>query len=281
MKTLFKLTILVAVVGAVCAAFVFPEKVKLYAGTGKRLIQEKIDEAQGLETKLALLETKVYGLDREIVRLKTEVVRRQVDVEYLEDLINEKEESHGKLKKALEHASELLEENRETYRIGSRIYEHDDVSRDAAEKLKIYKIQSETLGNLKETLKTKRTTLDMARDNVTNAEGVKHELIAKVRFLKADLEKYKAKEVFAETVKSDDMAAEFKTEIGKTQQLLAEFEKQLEVKDRILDERIRVNGEYIGGIDYTSPKLMEDGDVAAEIQATLRITKKVAESGDL
>jgi len=281
MKTLFKLFVLVAVVVAVGAAFVFPEKVKLYAGTGKRLIQEKIDEAQGLETKLALLETKVYGLDREIISLKTEVVRRQVDVEYLEDLINEKSENHDKLESSLEHASELLEEGRETYRIGSRIYERDEVSRDAAEKLKIFKIQSETLDNIKETLETKRSTLKMARDNVTNAECVKGELIAKVRFLKADLEKYKAKEVFAETVNTDDLAAEFKTEIGKTQKLLAEFEKQLEVKDRILDERIRVSGEYIGGIDYSSPKFSPDGDVAAEIQACLKISRKVAESGDL
>jgi hypothetical protein len=209
------------------------------------------------------------------------VVRRQVDVEYLEDLIGEKDESHQKLESALERASELLEEGRESYRIGGRTYDRDEVERDAAEKLKIYKIQGETLDNLKETQRTKQSTLEMARSNVANAECVKAELIAKVRFLKADLEKYKAKEIFAESVNSGDLAAEFTTEIGKTHKLLAEFEKQLEIKDRILDERIRVNGEYVGGIDYTAPKIDSDGDVASEIQAILKITKKVAESGDL
>lgn len=269
MKAILKLIAVAAVAVAAVGFFVFPEKLKLYAGTGKRIIQEKLDEAQGLDTKLALLETKVHGLDREIVRLKTEVIRRQVDVEYLGDLISEKEEAHDKLKVAMMRAHELLAGDRKEFRINGHTYQRDAVARDAAEKLKIFKIQAETLDNLRATLETKKNTLGMARENVANAESIKTELIAKVRFLKADLEKYKAKEVFAETAQTGDLAAEFKTEIGKTQKMLAEFENQLEVKDRILDERIRVNGEYIGGIDYTLPVTAGDVDVVAEIEACL------------
>ncbi len=270
MKTILKLSVLAVVVATAVGFFIFPEKIKLYAGTGKRLIQEKIDEAQGLETKLALVETRVCSLDREIHRLNTEMVRRQVDVEYLENLISEKEETHETLRQAMKRASALLAEGEETYRISGRTYTHSEVSRDAAEKLKIFRIQSETIENLKHTLNTKMNTLQMARENVVNAESIKGELIAKVRFLKADLEKFKAKEVFAETVNSDSMTAEFKTEIGKTQKMLADFEKQLEVKERILDERIRISGDYVGGIDYTSPRIGADEDVAAAIEACLQ-----------
>lgn len=270
MKTILKLSILTVVVATAVGFFIFPEKIKLYAGTGKRLIQEKIEEAQSLETKLALVETRVCGLDREINRLNTEMVRRQVDVEYLEALIGEKEEAHNNLRRAMKLASELLAEGEETYRISGRTYTHAEVSRDAAEKLKIFRIQQDTIDNLRQTHSTKTNTLQMARDNVANAESIKGELIAKVRFLKADLEKFKAKEIFAETVNAGDLAAEFKTEIGKTQKMLADFEKQLDVKERILDERIRINGDFVGGIDYTSPKVIVGEDVAAAIEACLQ-----------
>ncbi len=269
MKTIFKLGVLSVIVVAVVAAFVYPEKVKLYAGTGKRMIQEKLDEAQGLETKLSLLETKVGGLDGEIARLKTEVIRPQVDVAYLEDLVDEKKQTHAGLRKALERASILLDEGKETYRIGGREYPRGSVERDAAEKLKIYKIQTETLDNLQETLRTKVHTLKLAGENVSNASALKAELIAKVRLLKADLEKYKAKEVYAETLKTDDLCAEFKTEMGRTQAMLSELEKQIAVKGRLLDERIRVGGNYIGGIDYTASKIFFEGDVSSEIEAFL------------
>jgi len=270
MKTILKLSVLTVVVAAAVGFFIFPEKIKLYAGTGKRLIQEKIEEAQGLETKLALVETRVCSLDREINRLNTEMVRRQVDVEYLEDLVSEKVEAHENLRRAMKSASELLAEGRENYKINGRTYTHAEVSRDASEKLKIFRIQSETIDNLNQTLNTKKNTLQMARENVVNAESIKGELIAKVRFLKADLEKFKAKEVFAETKSTGDLTAEFKTEIGKTQKMLADFEKQLNVKERILDERIRINGDFVGGIDYTSPRVIIDEDVAAAIEACLQ-----------
>ena len=52
----------------------------------------------------------------------------------------------------------------------------------------------------------------------------------------------------------------------------AEFEKQLEVKERILDERIRVNTDYVGGIDYTMPRVSPDTDVVAAIEACLQET---------
>ncbi len=274
MKTIFKLFILSVVVVGVVGALVYPEKLKLYAGTGKRIIQEKIEEAQGLETKLALLETKVSGLKREIEKLKTDVIRRQVDVEYLEGIIAEKEEASGRLRETLERASRLLADGKEAYLIGGREYSHGEVSRDAAEKLKIFRIQGETLENLAETLRTKKGTLEMARENVTNAENVKVELTAKVMFLKAELEKYKAKEIFAETVNAVDLAHEFKTEIGKTQKMLADFEKQLDMKDRILEERIRINGDYVGGIDYSKPGVSSDRDVVADIEACFEEIEK-------
>jgi len=272
MKTLFKMGVLVVVIGVVVGALVFPDKLALYAGTGKRFIEEKIDEAQSMETKLALLETKVAGLDDEIVRLKEEVIRRKVDVESIEGMIESKSAAHERLRRGLERASELLAEGKGEYDICGRIYSREEVSRDAADKLRIFKIQSETLRNLQTTLETKLRTLEMAEANVDRGESVKTELVAKLRCLQADVEKYKAKQIYAETLNTDDSTAELNTELGLTQKMIAEFEKKLQVKDRILDEKIRVNNDYIGGIDYESPAVIyyEEGDISVEIKAMLR-----------
>jgi peptidoglycan hydrolase CwlO-like protein len=240
---------------------------KVFADTGKRMIEEKINEAQSMETKLNLLETQIHGLDEEIMDLKTEVVRRKVDVEYMQRILSEKELNLMELKESLDKAAKLLEQQRDYYVIGHRRYSFEEVSRDAAEKLKLYKIQEETLGNLKRTLETKGKTLVLAEQNVAKGESVKAELNAKLKHLDAQLERYKAKEIYAETVRVDDTGVEFKTLIGKTQKMLSEFEKQLEVKDRLLEERIRLGGEYVGGIDYEAPNEPESAeDIAGEIK---------------
>lgn len=265
MKTIIKFSVFLILSFTAAVAVLNWDSFKVFADTGKKMIEEKINEAQSMETKLSLLETRIAGLDREIYDLKTEVVRRKVDVEYMDKIVGEKQNALIDLKDALERASALLEQNREYYVIGGRKYSYNEVARDAAEKLKLYKVQEETLTNLDRTLDTKRKTLVLAEENVAKGQSIKTELNAKVKYLKAQVERYKAKEVYAETVKIDDTSAEFKTLIGKTQKMLAEFEKQLEVKDRVLDERIRLGGEYIGGIDYNQEGVPHSDDIAEEI----------------
>ena len=195
------------------------------------------------------------------------MVRRKVDVEYMEKIVNEKDVNLLNLKDALDRAADLLADQKDYYKIGGRRYTYAEVARDASEKMKLYKVQEETLVNLKRTLDTKVKTLVLAEENVTKSESIKGELRAKVKFMRAQLERYKAKEVYAETVQVDDTHFEFKTLIGQTQKMLTDFEKQLEVKDRLLDERINLGGGYVGGIDYdTTHENLSEDDIAGEIK---------------
>jgi len=267
MKTLIKFSVFMILSFTAVVAIMNWDSFKIFAHSSKRMIEEKLNEAQTMSDKLSFLESKIEGLDREIYDLKTEVVRREVDVEYMDKIVKEKQISLIDLKNSLELASELLAKHRDYYVFSGRRYTFNEVGQDAAEKMKIFKIQEETLNNLKKTLDTKRKTLAIAEKNVAKGESLKGEVCAKVKFLKAQLERYSAKAVYAETIKSEDTGAEFKTLIGKTQNMLAEFEKQLEVKDRLLDERIRLGGEFMSGIDYTteSGAAPGEGDIAEEI----------------
>jgi hypothetical protein len=271
MKTIIKFSIFTVLAVTSVFAILNWDSFKVFADTGKRMIENKINEAQSMETKLSLLQTRITGLDKEIYDLKTEVIRRKVDVEYMGKIVSDKESALFELKDALKQASTLLEDHRDSYVIGRRKYTFEEVARDAEEKLKLCRIQEETLKNLKRTLDTKLKTLALAEENVIKGEGMKGELTAKLKFLKAQVERFKAKEVYAETIKVEDPTSqEFKTLIGKTQKMLAEFEKQLAVKDRLLDERIRLSGDYVGGIDYSDKGETDSDDIAGEIEGYFR-----------
>jgi len=271
MKTLFKFALFSVLTVTAAAAVLNWDDFKAVASTGRKMIERKIDEVQGMETKLSILREKVAGLGKEILELKTDLVRRQVDVEYMEKIVDEKRRALARLETALEQASRLLAEPRDTYLIGGRAYSREAVSRDAEEKMKLYKIRKETLANLEKTLETKRKTLEMARRNVERGESMKAELAAKVKFLEARVDRYKAKEVYADTVKVEDPSVEFKTLLGRTRKMLDEFERQLAVKDRLLDERIRLGGDYTCGIDYAAKAEEEGGtaDLTVEIARCL------------
>src|SRR5262245_43556238 len=55
------------------------DKIKLYGATGERIIQEKIDGACSVSTKLELLKTKVHELDAEVARLEQDAIARRVE----------------------------------------------------------------------------------------------------------------------------------------------------------------------------------------------------------
>ena len=54
----------------------------------------------------------------------------------------------------------------------------------------------------------------------------------------AKLERYKARQYYAEAVAMDFDARDFNTEIGDARQSLAKFEQKLDIKNQLLDERV-------------------------------------------
>lgn len=219
---------------------------------GKKKVAEKINELQGMSAQLNRIESKVSQLDTEILELKQAAVRDQIEVERLESDIDERQGGLDKLKGSLERAHSLLETEEEYFRIGSATYSRDEVERDVAEKIALYKVQDETLAHLRQTYVTHRNAKTIAQENVRRGQAVKIDLESKIRLLRAKLERYKAREIYAETVAVDFDAEDFNTGIGEARQLFARFDKDLEVKNRLLDERMRINATSgsVTGIDY-------------------------------
>jgi len=237
---------------------------------GKATIESQINEFQGMTAELGKIEGRVQSLEDEVRRLKELAIRQEVEVEHLERETIERQAALERLRKNLEKAQTLLAGGGDRFVIAGVSYSRAEVERDVSDKIDLYKVQQETLAQLEQTLQTHRGALELSRENVVRGEALRADLQGKVRLLQARLEKHRAREVYAEAVACDFNAREFNTEIGEVRSLFAKFETKLDVKGRMLDERMKLTaGSKVGGIDYEAPERKATQDVASKLSQLL------------
>lgn len=256
-------TILLGAVGAGALGLLYgKDQVVAWAKQGKESIKNGIDEIQGMNAELCSIQARVGDLEGEVRRLKENAIREEVEVQHLDAETQQRQKQVEKLKANLEKAQSLLTSGGERFRIGSAEYARAEVERDVSDKIELYKVQQETLGQLQATLDTHRSALALARENVSRGEALRTELSSKVRLLQAKLEKHQAREVYADAVATDLDARDINTQIGEVRSLFAKFETKLEVKSRMLDERMKVaSNSRVSGIDYEA----KDGSVSKNV----------------
>ena len=268
--SLFRLGMLATLVGGSTFALVGPDRIKQVFDDGKESVLEAIDGAQSMESKLKQIHKQISSLDQETRHLKEEAIRRRVESERLSLEVGERERSIEKRANVLERVSDLLAESRDQYVIGRTVYSREEVEKDAAEKLNLYNIQAETLKSLRETLATKQKAMAIARENVGRAAALRVELQGKVGLLEAQLQKYRAKETFAATVDEVLDTSDLDSDLARARELIDSFERDLEVKDRMLDERLNGSPDQpAGGINYEALD-QEDENLVGRIQSALR-----------
>lgn len=246
------------------------DQVVRWVRQGKQKIETQINEFQGMTAELGKIQDRVDTLEDEVRRLKEQAIHEEVEVDHLERETGERRTSLERLHKNLEKAQSLLSGGGDRYVIGGASYARAEVERDISEKIDLYRVQEETLGQLEQTLETHKAALVMARENVVRGETLRAELQGRVRLLQAKLEKHRAREVYAEAVASEFDAQEFNTELGEVRQLFAKFETKLDVKSRMLDERMKLaSGSRVGGIDYEAPDQPSPKDVASKLSQFL------------
>lgn len=238
------------------AAAVFgPEQVRHWAENGKQTVEQKLKQCHTLENDLNQIRAKVASLDQEILELKEKTLSETVQIEGLQQEIQDRSAGVESLRENLERAEALLDGNLLQFRIRGLTYSREEIEADVQEKMHLYQVQRDTLRQLRETLEVRTGALALLQENTQRGESLREELQGKVRLLEAGLEKFRAREAYAEAVTTDFDAQEFSTEIGDARQALAHFEQKLEVKNRMLDERLKITAEHgsVAGIDYTAP----------------------------
>ncbi len=250
-------------------AFLGGDRVKLYYESGKEAIVSAIDEAQGMDAKLRLIQTQINSLDDEERRLKRDAIENVVELEALRHDIEVRENSIAKQSALLDRVSKMLAEDATHFTISGRSYDRAAIERDAAEKLAVFTVQKDTLANLKETLGTKEKAQSMAAENVSRAAALRVELKSQLALLSAQLEKYRAKQDFAATVEEVVDTDQIDSALARAKEMIRDFSKDLEVKDRMLDEQLKhANTQPNSGIPYDG-EVSDASDLAVRIRAAL------------
>lgn len=250
-------------------AFLGGDRVKLYYENAKESVMSAIDEAQGMEAKLGLIHTQIESLDAEERRLKHDSIRNTIDVDALRSDIENRKASLAKQADLLERVSAMLGSGESHYVIAGRSYDRASVERDATEKLAVYTVQKDTLASLEETLSTKEKAQVMAAENVGRAAALRVELKAQVALLEAKLEKYRAKQDFAATVEEVVDTGDIDSALARAKEMMRDFSKDLEVKDRMLDEQLKgAESQPSTGISYDE-SAVSSADLPARIRAVL------------
>lgn len=269
--SLFRIGMLATLVGGSTFALVGPDRIKAYFHDGKEKLLSAIDEAQGMESKLGMIREQIKGLDDEARRLKKEAITRRVESERLREEVANREAALDQRARVLETVSNLLDRGQPSYAIGRVTFTRAEVEQDAAEKLSLYNVQQETLKSLRETLATKEKAQAIAEENVGRAEALRAELLSKVGLLEAQLQKYRAKETFAATVEEVIDTSDLDSDLARARELIQEFESDLEVRARMLDERLNGTSEQPrGGIDYEALERGNDTDLVGRIRTALQ-----------
>ncbi|MBI4881018.1 MAG: hypothetical protein HY812_15375 [Planctomycetes bacterium] len=268
--SLFRLGVLATLIGGSTLALVGPQRIKMYFDEGKDSVLEALDDAQSMESKLGMIRKQIGSLDQEIRHLKGEAVKRRIESEHLHAEVQERERSLAQRSSVLEKASDLLALNKDRYVIGRMVYDRAEIEADAQEKLGLYNVQAETLASLKETLATKEKAQAIAEQNVTRAAALRVDLESRVGLLEAQLQKFRAKETFAATVDEILDTSGLDSDLARAREMIKSFERDLEVKDRMLDERLSSGPEQPqGGIDYEALQA-NDEDLVGLIRSALR-----------
>lgn len=251
-RFVLKTAVLTSLAAGVAAATFGPRTVADWARESTDAVTSHFQDIQGLQPELQRIESKVAALDDEIIELKEIAFREEVEIRQLQIDISDRQATVEHLRTNLERADSLLDTELSTFKIRGITYGRDEIEKDLEEKMRLYKVQRDTLSQLREILSTRENALTLAQENVQRGEVLREELTGRVRLLHAQLERYQAREVYAEAVANDFNAQEFNTGIGEARQLLAKFEHKLEVKNRMLDDRMRVaaGSESAAGIDY-------------------------------
>jgi hypothetical protein len=245
------------------------DKIKLYGATGERIIQEKIDGACSVSTKLELLKTKVRELDAEVARLEQDAIARRVECDGASARVHEADVSIAHQKQILARAAELLDENQATYEIAGRRYARSDVEADARAKLDACSSAERVLEDEKKIVQVKEKTLALAQAHLERARTRRGELSQAVRSLEARISEQQAKRALAEALDAQPISVEVQGELAKAERLAKEVQTKLEVEERVLDERLAQKNGPTGQIDYEPAKKAEAQDVSHAIRAHL------------
>lgn len=228
-------TLITAVVAATFGMFVFGTSFWSYVKSSANSVRETVKASVPLDVQIQTAHDMVEGILPQIREQKQMVAKQQVELKYLEEAISSTSKDLESQKRAILAMREMLDEGKQTYKFARHSYSSAEVESDVAQRFERFKIAEDALSREQKVYEAKRKALRSNELALDNMFGQKKNLEVQVVQLQARLNQIKATES-VNSLEIDD------SQLVRTRNMIHELNKQLDVKERMLD----AEGEFVG-----------------------------------
>ena len=232
---MLKKVIIGASVVAVVGGMVFGRDSWSYLTTSVSSVRQAIKREVPIEFEVQRARDLVAQVDGEIRKCLHLIAEEEVNVEDLKKDVDQQLASHLRSKEQILVQRRDLDQKKDTYNYSGRIYTVSEVEHDLADRFSRYQTVEETIGSRRQVLTARERSLSAARSKLDNMLDSKEQLMVQVENLEARLKTLQASQV-ASTVAVDD------SQIARTRQLISHLNKQIEVRQKLVDGAGSVSG---------------------------------------
>jgi len=254
---MLKKIVLGSAVAMAFGTFVFGRDVVSYVRTGFHSVRDAVKSEVPIEFEIQRARAMVDQLVPEIRQCMHVIAEQQVDVEHLNQSLTKKDADIGKQRGALLTLRTDLGSGKSLFVYAGRSYQAQDVKRDLATRFERFKAAEEILAADRKILSAREQTLGANREKLDSMWTAKKDLEVKLEQLQARLQTVRAAETVS-TLAIDD------SNLSHARKLIAELNKQLDVKEKVMD----AEGKFTGliPVEATESPAVPD-DIGQQIDA--------------
>ncbi len=223
-----KKIILTSLAAVGLGSFVFGMDAVSYLRTFGQEVRNTVKSNVSLDFEVKRAREMVENLIPEIHNSYHVISEQQVDVEYIEKEVSDKEAAIKVQEKAISKLNEDLKTGKSRFVYASHTYTTGEVKEDLARRFNRFKTSKQALAHDKKILAARKKTLIANEKQLSALLSSKKDMEVKIEELDSRLKSLKAQEAIS-TLEIDN------SQLTRAKKLIRELNKQLDVKEKMLD----------------------------------------------
>lgn len=226
--------------------FIFGQDVYSYVTTFGNEVRNTVKSNVSLDFEVKRARELVEDLVPQIHNSYHVISEQQVDVEYIEKEIRDKEEGIKVQEKAISKLNDDLKSGKNQFVYASHTYTSNEVKQDLARRFERFKTAKKALEHDRKILEARKKTLIANEKQLNALLSTKKDLEVKIEELESRLKSLEAQEAIS-TINIDN------SQLTRAKKLISDLNKQLDVKEKMLDN----NGKFADLIPVESKSANE------------------------
>lgn len=219
---------------ALLPVFVFGRDALSYLRTAGESVKTAVKAEVPTEFEIQRIHDLLKNLIPDIRQCMHVIAEQQVDIEHLNDDIRDRDSALQKQEEVLLGMTQDLDSGQQTFRYAGQTYTADDVRKDLARRFDKFKVARESIDRDKQILRAREVALKANQDRLEGMLGAKQDLEVDLAQLEARFKSIQAAETVSDLAFDD-------SQLSQVKQAIRDLNKQLDVKERMLD----VEGRFV------------------------------------